>query len=134
MELNGTHTFAATPQAVWNALHNESVLKNCIPAADEVQWQGDSAVFVRGGIGPIKGGGTIQVTENTPPTHMKFVVNRTNVQGTLTVDLAPNGAGTLVTYAGTVNAGGPYAAGLAVAQGLIKGQVDQFFTKLEGQM
>jgi carbon monoxide dehydrogenase subunit G len=134
MELNGTHTFAAPPQAVWNALHNGSVLKNCIPGADEITWQGDSAVFVRGGIGPIKGGGTIQVAESTAPSHLKFVINRANVQGQLAVELAPNGGGTTLTYGGTVNAGGPYAAGLAIAQGMIKGQVDQFFTKLESQL
>jgi carbon monoxide dehydrogenase subunit G len=131
MELNGTQKFAASPQAVWSALHDNDVLKSCIPAAESIAWQGDTAVTASGGVGPIKGTLTAQVVEQTPPSHLKFAVNRTNVNGTLTVDLAPDGAGTTLTYAGTVNAGGPVGAALAVAQGLIKGQVEQFFSRLE---
>jgi carbon monoxide dehydrogenase subunit G len=134
MDLNGTQKFAAPPQTVWNALHDDTILKNSIPAAESIAWQGDSAVTVSGGVGPIKGTLTAQVVEQTPPSHMKFAVNRTQVNGTLTVDLAPDGAGTLLTYSGTVNGSGAVGAGLAMAQGLIKGQVDQFFSRLEGQI
>ena len=131
MELNGTQKFSASPQAVWDALHNDDILKSSIPAAESIAWQGDNAVTVSGGIGPIKGTLTAQVVEQTPPSHMKFAVNRTQVSGTLSVDLAPDGSGTTLTYAGSVNASGAVGAGLAMAQGMIKGQIDQFFSRLE---
>lgn len=134
MELNGTQKFAAPPQTVWNALHNDTILKNSAPAAESIAWQGDGAVMVSGGIGPIKGSLTAQVAEQTPPTHLKLAVNRTQINGTLTVDLAPDGAGTLLTYSGSLNASGALSAGLAMAHGLIKGQIDQFFSRLEGQV
>ncbi len=134
MELNGTQKFAAPPQTVWNALHNDTILKNSIPAAESITWQGDNAVTVSGGIGPIKGTLTAQVVEQAAPTHMKFSVNRTQVSGALAVDLAADGAGTVLTYAGTVTGTGAVGAGLTMVQGLIKGQVEQFFSRLESQI
>jgi carbon monoxide dehydrogenase subunit G len=135
MELKGTHTFAsASPQQVWNALHNSAVLQACVPNVDSIAWQGDNAIAISGGFGPIKGSGVAQVTEQTPPSHMKIVVNRTQVNASLVVDMAPSGAGTLLTYSADVNANGPLSAGLAMAKGMVEGQLNQFFNKLEGQI
>src|SRR5262245_14345064 len=116
MELNGTHKFAASPQAVWNALHDANVLKKSIPGADNVAWQGDSAFTMTGGVGPFKGSLTAQVVERTSPSHMKFAVNRASANGTLTVDLAPDGAGTLATYAANIDASGALGPALAMAK------------------
>jgi carbon monoxide dehydrogenase subunit G len=134
MELNGTQKFSAAPQAVWDALHNDGVLKSAAPAADTIAWQGDNAVMVSGGIGPIKGTLTAQVVEQTAPSHMKLAVNRTQISGALTVDLAPDGGGTMLMYAGSITANGALSAGLAMVQGMIKSQVDQFFSRLEAQV
>jgi uncharacterized protein len=135
MELRGTHTFAsASPQQVWNALHNSAAVKNSLPGADSVEWQGDSAIAVSGGIGPIKGSGVAQVVEQTPPTHLKLAVNRATVNAAVTVDLAPSGAGTLLSYVATAEANGAMGAGLTMAKPLIEGQLNAFFSKLEGQI
>jgi|SRR5579884_430397 len=133
MELKGTHTFAAPPQTVWNALHDSTILKNSIPGAESVAWQGDNAVTLSGGMGPIKGTLTAQV-ESQPPSRMTFTVNRSSLQGALTVDLAPSGSGTLVTYSATANASGPIGAAMTMAQGMIKKGVDDFFAKMDSQL
>src|SRR5262249_26131415 len=118
MELRGTHTFAASPQAVWDGLHNPEVLKASIPAAKSVSWDGsDKLVFqAEVGIGPVKGSGwgDLKVVESNAPSHMKLEINRqgghNTVKGELVVDLAPNGSGTQLSYNGSAVLGGPIAA------------------------
>jgi carbon monoxide dehydrogenase subunit G len=135
MELRGTHTFAsASPQQVWNALHDSNMLKACLPGVDNVEWQGDNAIAFAGGIGPFKLAGWAQVSEQTPPSHMKITANRASGSAAVTVDLAPSGAGTLLSYAGTAEGSGAVGAGLAMARPLIEGQLNSFFSKLEGQI
>jgi len=134
MELNGTHKFAVPPQAVWNALHDANVLKNSIPGAENVAWQGDAAFTMTGGVGPFKGTLTAQVVEQTPPSHMKFAVTRASANGTLTVDLASDGAGTMATYAANIEAGGALGPALAMAKPIISGQIGQFFSRLDSQL
>ena len=65
---------------------------------------------------------------------MKLAVNRTQINGTLTVDLAPDGAGTLLTYSGIAERQRGTQRWPSDGAGLIKGQVDQFFSRLEGQV
>lgn len=138
MELTGTHTFAASPEAVWNALHNSEVLKNTIPGVESVTWQGESAVTATiSGIGPIKGpfSGTVQVEEHTAPSRLKIVRNGNSVKGALTVDLTPSGSGTLLTYGATGNLSGPLAMlDNPLTRPVIDSQINQFFTRLESQI
>jgi carbon monoxide dehydrogenase subunit G len=143
MELNGTHNFTAAPAAVWAALHNATMLQNAIPGAEEVSWQSDSALSVRAKIeiGPINRsfGIMAQVVEQTPPSHLKFSLNRqgvsSRVEGELAVDLAPNGSGTTLTYAGTARLEGPIAiADNPLTRPLAHKAVDQFFENLGKQI
>lgn len=143
MELNGTHRFAANRQAVWNALHNSAALQNSIPGAEEVAWQGDSAISLRVkvGVGPINGtfSGQAQVTEQTPPSHLKLSINRrgsTNaVQADVTIDLADEGAGTVLTYHGTARLEGPIAmADNPLTRPLAEGALGQFFNNFAKQI
>jgi carbon monoxide dehydrogenase subunit G len=143
MELNGTHHFAAPPQSVWNALHDAAALQASIPGAEQVVWQGNSAVqaTIKVGIGPLQGSGELvaQVAEQTPPSHLKFAVNRpgtrNNIQATLSIDLAPDGGGTLLTYQATAQLSGPVAmADNPVVKPILQGQLNQFFSNFEKQV
>lgn len=135
MELSGSHRFAsAAPQAVWAALHNDTILKNSLPNVDSVAWQGDSAITFSGGIGPIKGSGTAQVVEQSAPNRMKIAISRGGVNAALTVELAADGAGTVLTYGATADAPGPIGLTLNMVKGLVEGQVGGFFSKLESQI
>ncbi len=138
MELTGTHTFAASPQAVWNALHNPDVLKSALPGVENVAWQGDSAVSATiSGIGPLKGpySGSVQVAESVAPSLLKLVRNGNSVSGSLTVQLAPNGAGTLLTYSAVANLGGPLAMlDNPLTRPVIDGQIGQVFSRLESHI
>ncbi len=134
MELKGTHKVTVAPQVVWDALHNPTILKNCIPGIEEIAWQGEHAINARiSGIGPMKGpyGGTVTVLEHTAPSHLKIGLSRTSVSGNLSVDLAPDGAGTLLSY----TAQGTLAMlDNPLTRPLIDGQIGQFFSKLDAQI
>lgn len=140
MDISGTRTFVASRQAVWDALHNQAVLQNAIPGAEQVVWQGDSALTVHAniGLGPLKaqGSGQAQVIEQTPPSHMKLALNKrgvsNNIQAEVTVDLADAGAGTQVTYRAIAKLEGPIAmADNPVTRPLVDAALGQFFNRLE---
>jgi hypothetical protein len=137
MELTGSRKFAAPPQKVWDALHNGAVLKACIPGAEDVAWQGDSAIAFRGSVPVINRsvGVEAQVAEQTAPSHMKVVVNKAGNSGTVTIDLAPDGAGTQLTY--NANAQLTGAAAMMdnfATRPMVDGAINKFFTTLESQI
>jgi carbon monoxide dehydrogenase subunit G len=136
VDINGTHRFAAGRQAVWDALHNSAVLQKSIPGAQEVAWQGTSAISARIhiGIGPINGDyeGQVQVVENSAPSHLKLAINRTSLQAEANIDLADDGAGTMLTYQANAKMSGV----LAMADNVIGKQaaqlaLGQFFKSFE---
>ena len=142
MQLQGTRKLSASPQAVWAALHNGAVLQNCVPGAEQVMWQGDSAVtaLLNVGIGPFKGEGesTAQAAESVVPSHRKLVFNRSgahnSAEGSLTVDLAPDGAGTLLSYNCNATIGGMAAAlDNRLTRPLLDQQLGKFFERLDEQ-
>jgi carbon monoxide dehydrogenase subunit G len=143
MEISGTRTLAASRQAVWDALHNATVLQNSIPGAEAVTWQGNSALAIRAniGLGPLKiaGTGQLQVVEQTAPSHLKFALNKqgaaSTVQAEVVIDLADAGAGTQVAYHATAKLEGPVAvADNPLTRPLVEGMLGQFFGRLEQQI
>ncbi len=140
MDISGTRTLVASRQAVWDALHNQAVLQSAIPGAEQVVWQGDSALIVHAniGLGPLKaqGSGQAQVVEHTPPSHMKLALNKrgvtNNIQAEVTVDLADAGSGTQVSYRAVAKLEGPIAmADNPVTRPFVDAALGQFFSKLE---
>ncbi|MGO8948074.1 MAG: CoxG family protein [Ktedonobacterales bacterium] len=134
MEIKGTHKFAASPQAVWDALHNSTILQNCLPSGNSAQWQGTEAIAATVGIGPIKGSTLAKVTQQTAPSHMKIEANGGGVAASLTVDLTADGMGTVANYNAVAEGGAAAGAGLAIAKPAIDSGINSFFTKLESQI
>ena len=137
MELNGTRKFAAPPQKVWDALHNGAVLKACIPGAEEVAWQGDSGIAFRGTVPVVNRsvGVEAQVVEQAAPSHMKVTGNKGGNSGVVTLDLAPDGSGTLLTYnANAQLAGAAVIMDNFATRPMVDGAINKFFTTLESQI
>ncbi len=139
MELNGVQSFSSAPQTVWDALHNPSALQTAASVAD-VKWS-DSAVTATVTLpsiaGPFAGTRTVQgqVSENTPPSHMKITLNRGPVNATATIDLAAEGTGTKLTYSVNAAVSGPMGPMVeTMGKPLIEGQLKQFFEKLAQSM
>ncbi|HUY79516.1 MAG TPA: SRPBCC family protein [Ktedonobacterales bacterium] len=140
MDISGTQQFTSSPQAVWDAFHNASILQSSIPGAQDVSWQGESALTLTialPSVGPIGGTAravTAQVVENTPPSHMKMTLNRGPVTATATVDLAPNGSGTALTYNAHAALSGPMGMADGLAKPIVEGQLKQFFANFQKQV
>jgi carbon monoxide dehydrogenase subunit G len=134
MEIKGTHKFAAAPQEVWNALHDSTILQNCLPSGNTATWKGTDAIAATVGIGPIKGSTLARVTSQTPPSHMKVEVSGATVTASMTMDLAADGAGTVASYSAVAEANGAAGAGLMLAKPMIESGINQFFSKLESQV
>ncbi len=132
MELSGSQNFSASPQAVWDALHNPSVLQSAA-GLQNVQWSDNSvtATVTLPNLGPISGTRTVTVSvdENSAPSHMKFSLSRSVLTANGTVDIAPNGSGSTLTYNAVATVSGPLAAFEGMAKPMIQGQVNQFFAK-----
>jgi carbon monoxide dehydrogenase subunit G len=135
MELSGSQSFSASPQAVWDALHNPATLQNAAGVSN-VQWT-DSAltatVTLPAIAGPFAGDKTVQgqVSENTPPSHLKLSINRGPVNATATIDIAADGSGSKLTYAVSASISGPMAPAVeTMGKPIINGQISQFFEKL----
>ena len=143
MEIKGSRKFAASPETVWNALHDPATLQKCIPGAEEISWQDANTLFakVNLGIGPIKGNyaGTAQVAEQQAPSHLKLVFNRkgasASIEGAATIDLVPDGSGTTVNYGATANLGGVLGAlDNPLTRPIVDQGLGQFFSKLDQQL
>lgn len=140
MEIKGSHKFAAPPQAVWDALHNNTILQNAVPGADQVSWDGTNAVTFHGsvGAGPVNLGSvtvTAQVVEQQAPSHLKIGINRSVANGTVTVDIAPDGAGSMLTYNANMQLSGALAvADNPIVRNIADGKINDVFKKLDTQI
>ncbi len=132
MELSGSQNFAASPQAVWDALHNATTVQNA-SGLQNVSWGANSVTgtVTLPNIGPISGPRTVTVTvdESAAPSHMKFSLSRSVLTANGTVDIAPNGSGSTLTYNVVANVSGPLAALEVVVKPMAQNQMNQFFAK-----
>ncbi len=137
MDITGTQRFNSGPQHVWDALHNSAVMQGCVPGANSVAWE--SGNFVVNGtlsIGPINRTGTarIPVSDEQPPRHMKLSIQRVSVNATATIDLAADGAGTILTYNAHADLSGALAAAAMVVRPIVDSQFKQFFSCLASKL
>lgn len=134
MDLSGSQNFSAAPQAVWDALHNAATLQSAAGVSN-VQWTDTSVtatVTLPAIAGPFAGEKTIQgqVSENTPPNHLKVALNRGPVSAIATIDLAAAGDGTNLTYTVNASVSGPMGPAVEMGKGIIQGQLNGFFANL----
>ena len=71
MKMSGQEVVPASVQAVWNALNDPQVLKQCIPGCESITRTGDNAFSARvvAKVGPVKAGfnGSVQLKDLNPP-------------------------------------------------------------------
>jgi uncharacterized protein len=139
MDFSGSQKFNAPPQQVWNALMNPTVLKECIPGAQDVSISGNQInIIVNVSLPLLSGafnlGATIE--QQTPPTHAVLAVDRSgsygSLKGNVTIDLAPEGAGTNLTYNAHLDLGGKIGmADNMIGKGAAQSGLNTFFKNLE---
>lgn len=125
MRLEGTYTFAAPRQAVWDALMDPTVLAGALPGGEEFVRVGDNdyqaAMNVK--VGPVQGRfvGKITLSDITPLAQYTLKVDGQGAPGYVAGEgqllLEETDGGTLLRYAGDVQVGGRIAG---VGQRLIE--------------
>lgn len=107
MKINGENIIAADQKTVWEGLNDPEILRQSIPGCDSLEQVGENKfkATVTTRIGPItaKFDGAVELSDLNPPNG--YTLSGTgsagamgNAKGLARVKLAPNGAGTILTY------------------------------------
>jgi carbon monoxide dehydrogenase subunit G len=141
MDLNGEYRIAAPREAVWKALNDADVLRQCIPGCESVEKTSDTEfnAKVRAKVGPVSAGftGKVTLSDLDPPNGYKISGEGQGgvagfARGGADVRLVPDetGSGTILTYAVQANVGGKIAQiGSRLIEGTARSMAEQFFGK-----
>jgi carbon monoxide dehydrogenase subunit G len=143
MKLNGTQTFSASRQKVWEFLTDPQRLARCMPGCEKLETVGENEFsgVINVGIAAVKGvyNGKVKLDEMQSPIHYKMLLDGKGkqgfIKGTGTLDLEEQGGQTLLTYSGDVQVGGPLASvGQRMIDGAAKMMIGQFFAAMEAEL
>ncbi len=137
MQLTDHRDIAAPPATVWAAILDPEVLKSCIPGCESLTGspeEGFEAVVVQK-VGPVKAKftGIVQLSDMVPEQGLTISGEGKGgpagfAKGGAKVELAPEGAGTRLTYTVDASVGGKLAQlGSRIIDGFAKKMADQFF-------
>lgn len=117
MKVEGTYTFEAPQQTVWESLQNPTVLTSVLPGCDRLEEVGENqfegVLDIR--VGPVQGKfkGKIEMIDLVPPQSFSLKVNGQGTTGfvnaTAKVELEPAGESTIIHYDSDAQVGGRIA-------------------------
>lgn len=141
MQMSDTRQIAVPPAAVYAALLDPEMLKNCVPGAQEVTGSvedGFEATVVQK-VGPVKATfkGEVTISDLVPSTSLKIDGSGKGgaagfAKGGAEVRLAEKDGGTELSYDVEAKVGGKLAQlGSRIIDGFAKKMADQFFENLQ---
>ena len=143
MNLDGSAVLHASPEDVWRALTDPAVLARTIPGCLALERVGEDSyrMDVSVGVGAVKGtyAGEVHLTDQERPKsyvmHASGAGAPGQVRATVTIELAPDGDGTVLTYSADAVVGGPVAGvGQRMITGVAKRMAAQFFTTIDAEL
>ena len=139
MDMTGEYRIPAPREAVWKALNDPDVLKQCIPGCEEIDKKSDTefAAKVTAKVGPVKAkfGGEVQLSDLDPPNGYTISGEGTGgaagfAKGGAKVALAEDGAETVLSYTVNATVGGKLAQiGSRLIDSTAKKMANEFFSK-----
>ncbi|MBL8551619.1 MAG: carbon monoxide dehydrogenase subunit G [Hyphomonadaceae bacterium] len=143
MDFKGRYEIAGSPQAVWEALHDADVLKECITGAETVTRVSPTAYAARVAlkIGPVQArfDGKVDWLDEQPPEGYAYAGTLKGegqggaagfARGEARVLLKQEGARAVLTYEAKATIGGKLAqVGQRLVDSVAKSQADDFFSK-----
>lgn len=144
MQLTDHRDIAADAATVWAAILNPEVLKACVPGCESMTGtpeDGFEAVVVQK-VGPVKARftGAVKLSDMVPEKSVNITGEGKGgpagfAKGGARVELAPEGAGTRLTYTVEANVGGKLAQlGSRIIDGFAKKMADQFFENFKAAL
>ena len=118
MEMTGEFRIPASREAVWQALNDPEILKQCIPGCEEIEKTSDTefAAKVTAKVGPVRAkfSGAVTLSDIDPPNGYRISGEGTGgpagfAKGGAQVTLMEDGADTLLSYAVDATVGGKLA-------------------------
>ena len=138
MDLSGEYRIPADREAVWRALNDPEVLKQCIPGCEELEKVSDTefTAKVTSKVGPVRAKfkGKVTLSELDPPKSYKISGEGQGgaagfARGGATVSLAEDGGVTVLSYTADAQVGGKLAQiGSRLIAGTARKLADEFFT------
>ncbi len=139
MQMSGEYRIPAPRLAVWDALNDPEILRQCIPGCEELVRNGENAFDAKvvAKVGPVRAkfNGSVQLSEMDPPRGYKISGQGQGgaagfAKGGATVQLAENGAETILSYTVDASVGGKLAQiGSRLIDATAKKMADDFFTR-----
>lgn len=140
MELSNTRIVPASPSAVWAALNDPAVLKDCLPGCETLEQTADHTwrVVMAARVGPVSARfeGQMTMSDIAPPTSYTLAFEGQGgaagfAKGDAHVSLAPaDGDATALTYTAKAQVGGKLAQiGSRLVDGAAAKMTDDFFAR-----
>lgn len=139
MDMTGEYRIPASREAVWKALNDIDVLKQCIPGCDEIEKKSDTefSAKVTAKVGPVKAkfGGNVTMSDLDPPNGYTISGEGAGgaagfAKGGAKVALTEDGGETVLSYTVNATVGGKLAQiGSRLIDSTAKKMANQFFAK-----
>jgi carbon monoxide dehydrogenase subunit G len=140
MDMTGEERIAASRPAVWAALNDIEVLKQCIPGCQSLERtaENEMAAKVKLQIGPVSAtfSGKVKLSDLDPPSGYRIAGEGSGgaagyAKGGATVRLVEDGTGTLLTYEAKADVGGKLAQlGGRLIDATARKLAGEFFSRL----
>ena len=144
MDILGEYRINATRQAVWEALNDPEVLRQCIPGCEQLNRDGDGPLnaTINAKVGPVSARfKTVLTLENINAPQSYTLVGEGKGgaagfgKGSADVSLVESGPVTVLSYNAKFTVGGKLAqVGSRLVQGAARKTADQFFLKFAEQL
>lgn len=144
MKITGAVSLVATPEQVWQAIHDPATLARTLPGCESLTEDGENAYKMRVtmGVAAVRGtyDGTVRLEPIKPPNSLRLKASGAGSPGTVeadvdvSIDPADDG-GSQVTYEADAEVGGPIGGvGQRMLSGVTKKMAGQFFAALDADI
>lgn len=137
MDMSGEYRIAAPREAVWAALNDPDLLRQCIPGCEEIEKTSPTefTAKVTAKVGPVKArfGGKVTMSDLDPPNGYRISGEGQGgaagfAKGGAEVKLEPDGEGTILRYTVNANVGGKLAQiGSRLIDATARKMAEEFF-------
>jgi carbon monoxide dehydrogenase subunit G len=143
VNLDGSAVLHGSPDEVWAVITDPAVLARTIPGCESLEQVGDDEyrMNVSVGVGAIRGtyAGEVRLSDQQRPSsyvmHASGAGAPGQVRATVTINLEPDGDGTVLTYSADAVVGGPVAGvGQRMIAGVAKRMAAQFFGAIDDEL
>jgi carbon monoxide dehydrogenase subunit G len=140
LKIDGSYTFNAPRERVWQVLLDPKVLAQCVPGCESLNEAGPDQyeAIMKVGVASVKGifKGKVSIKDKQAPTHYVLAGEGSGGPGFIrvesAVDLEENNGQTLLKHSTDAKVGGLIASiGQRMLNGVAKMMLDQFFKKME---